>query len=76
MKRRNQTPGQTAHGSGVASSPHQPLRRPSDDVEMTDALQAASLADRGVAVEDHLRDRDSKGVPGGYDDSIDRDGAH
>ncbi|MGN6513104.1 MAG: hypothetical protein ACTHKZ_05940 [Lysobacteraceae bacterium] len=61
---------------GVASSPHQPLRRPGNDVETSDALHAADLSDRGAAVEDHLRDRDSKGVAGGYDDSIDRDGAH
>ena len=61
---------------GVASSAHQPLRRPGNDVEMEDALHAASLDDRGASVEDHLRDRDSKGVAGGYDDSIERDGAH
>lgn len=61
---------------GIASSPHQPLRRPGDDVEMDDALHEARLSDRGGSVEDHLRDRDSKGVAGGYDDSIDRAGAH
>ena len=62
--------------SGVASSPHQPLRRPGNDVEADDALQAAGLEDRGAAVDDHLRDRDSKGVADGYDDSTDRGGAH
>ena len=61
---------------GVASAPHQPLRRPGNDVEADDALHAARLSDRGASVEDHLRDRDSKGVAGGYDDSIERDGAH
>lgn len=61
---------------GVASPPHQPLRRPGEDVEMDDALHAANLADRGASVEDRLRDRDSKGVADGYDDSIERDGAH
>ena len=82
MASQNRTDDRDAAGraasaqAGVASSPHQPLRRPGNDVEMDDALHEAGLADRGASVEDHLRDRDSKGVAGGYDDSIDRDGAH
>ena len=80
MNRRNQDAGTPTDAAvrdgGVASSPHQPLRRPGNTEEMADALQQAGLADRGAAVDDHLRDRDSKGVAGGYDDSIDRDGAH
>lgn len=78
MNRRDQTAGSDASSrdDGVASSPHQPLRRPGNATEMADALQQAAAGDRGATVDDHLRDRDSKGVAGGYDDSIDRDGAH
>ena len=80
MNRRDQQarpgPDAAARDSGVASAPHQPLRRRGNDAEIADALQQADAADRGAAVDDHLRDRDSKGVAGGYDDSIDRGGRH
>jgi len=80
MNRRDQDAGARndalTRDSGVASSRHQPLRRPGNTEENADALQQASTADRGAGVDDHLRDRDSKGVAGGYDDSIDPDGAH
>ena len=62
--------------AGTASAAHQPLRRPDTTTEADDALHEAGLADRGASVEDHLRDRDSKGVADGYDDSIDRQGTH
>ncbi|HSR64215.1 MAG TPA: hypothetical protein VLM17_01245 [Xanthomonadaceae bacterium] len=75
---RNRGSGEDAstRDAGTASAPHQPLRRPGDAVEMDDALHRAGLSDRGASVQDHLRDRDSKGVADGYDDSIDRHGAH
>ncbi|HVI24951.1 MAG TPA: hypothetical protein VM576_01960 [Xanthomonadaceae bacterium] len=80
MNRRDQDAGTRndplTRESGVASSRHQPLRRPGNTEETADALQQASATDRGADVDDHLRDRDSKGVAGGYDDSIDREGAH
>ena len=80
MNRRDQDAGARndplTRDSGVASSRHQPLQRPGNTEENADALQQATAADRCADVDDHLRDRDSKGVAGGYDDSIDREGAH
>jgi hypothetical protein len=80
MNRRDQDAGARndprTRASGVASSRHQPLGRPGNAEETADAMQQAGAADRGAGVDDPLRDRDCKGVAGGYDDSIDRDGAH
>lgn len=59
--------------SGEAGGQHQGLRQPSDDERVEDKLDNVDLEARGARVDDHLRDRDSKGVAGGYDDSIDRD---
>ena len=53
-----------SRSSGEAGGQHQGLRQPSDDQRTEDRLGN---------VDDHLRDRDSKGVRDGYDDSIDRD---
>jgi hypothetical protein len=63
----------TPAARGEASGKHQGLRQPADDQRVEDALDNTGLADRGELMEDHLRDRHSKGVRGGYDDSIDRD---
>jgi hypothetical protein len=57
---------------GQASGKHQGLRQPADDERVEDALETTGLDDRGERLEDHQRDRHSKGVSGGYDDSIDR----
>lgn len=62
-----------SRSSGEAGGQHQGLRQPSDDQRTEDRLGNVDLESRGAKVDDHLRDRDSKGVRGGYDDSIDRD---
>ncbi|MGH8072781.1 MAG: hypothetical protein ACREO4_01745 [Lysobacter sp.] len=59
--------------SGEAGGQRQGLRQPSDDERTEDKLGNVDLESRGAKVDDHLRDRDSKGVAGGYDDSIDRE---
>lgn len=46
---------------GVASPPHQGLRRPDGDVANRDALKQTDLADMGLSVEDRMRDRRSNG---------------
>lgn len=63
------TPGTTGIPGGLASGKHQGLRQPADDERVEDALDNTGLEDRGELMEDHLRDRRSKGVRGGYDDS-------
>ena len=68
-------PGTAGSSSGLASGKHQGLRRPADDERVEDALDNIGLEDRGELMEDHLRDRHSKGVRGGYDDSIGHDAA-
>lgn len=57
---------------GTASGSHQPLCRPGDGRAMDDALHNVDLEARGEFVEDRQRDRDSKGVDNGYDDSLQR----
>jgi hypothetical protein len=61
------------YDSGTASARHKGRRRPDDDHAVADALHKVGAAERGRALEDHLRDRYSMGVAGGHDDSIDRD---
>jgi hypothetical protein len=46
---------------GVASPPHQGLRRPDSDVPTRDALKQTDLSDLGLSAEDRLRDRRSNG---------------
>jgi hypothetical protein len=46
---------------GVASPPHQGLRRPDNDVPTRDALKQTDLSDMGLSAEDRLRDRRSNG---------------
>lgn len=62
-----------SRGSGEAGGQHQGLRQPSDDQRIDDKLENVDLESRGAKVDDHLRDRRSKGVRGGYDDSIEHD---
>jgi hypothetical protein len=61
--------------AGRASGKHQGLRQPADDVRVEDAVDNIGLSDRGESMEDHLRDRRSKGVRDGFDDSIEHDAA-
>jgi len=58
---------------GEASGKHQGLRQPSNDGRVEDALDNVGFTDRGESMEDHLRDRRSKGVADGFDDSIGHD---
>jgi hypothetical protein len=64
------TPGNNDATGGLASGRHQSLHHPADDDRVEAALDNIGLDDRGELMEDHLRDRRSKGVRGGYDDSI------
>ena len=62
-----------AYAGGVASGQKQGLRQPDDDKRVEDALDTVRLRDSGAAVEDQNRDKGSKGVRGGFDDSVDDD---
>ena len=64
------TPGNNGAVGGLASGRHQSFHHPADDDRVEAALDNIGLDDRGELMEDHLRDRRSKGVRGGYDDSI------
>jgi len=73
MINRRQDPMPAA--SGEASGKHQGLRQPADDGRVEDAVDKIGLDDRGERMEDQLRDRHSKGVAEGFDDSVDHDAA-
>lgn len=60
-------------GTGEAGGQHQGLRQPADDQNVEDKLDQVDLQTRGDEVEDRLRDSRSKGVQGGYDDSVGHD---
>ena len=47
---------------GIASNRHQGLRRPADDQRVEQSLDHVGLEDRGDVLEDHLRDRRSRGA--------------
>jgi hypothetical protein len=47
--------------NGVASPPHQGLRRPDNDIATRDSLKQTDLSDMGLSAEDRLRDRRSNG---------------
>ena len=72
MINRRQDPTAAA---GEASGKHQGLRQPADDGRVEDALDNVGFSDRGERMEDHRRDRRSKGVADGFDDSIGHDAA-
>jgi len=67
-------PNAADRSSGVASGKHQGVYRPDENREASDALQNVSLKDRGVLMEDHLRDKRGNGVANDYDDSIEHTG--
>lgn len=62
-----------ADGSQRASGKHRGLMQPSDDQRDEDRVDNIGLKDSSAELEDHLRDSRSKGVRGGFDDSIDHD---
>lgn len=55
---------------GTADARREPMSGPGNARELDDRLHDVNLQARGEFVSDHQRDRDSKGVAGGYDDSI------
>jgi len=71
MSNRRQDPSPAAPGE--ASGKQQGLRQPADDGRVEDALDNIGLSGRGESMEDQLRDRRSKGVADGFDDSIAHD---
>jgi hypothetical protein len=68
----NQQPSPLTSDSGTASGSRQPLKGPDDGRTTENRLHDLDLEARGEFLEDHQRDRDSKGVTDGYDDSLQR----
>lgn len=65
-----QQPSDLTSNRGTASGRHQPLYRPGDERGSDNRLHDLDLEARGESLEDHQRDRASKGVAGGYDDAV------
>lgn len=55
---------------GTASASRQPMNGPDEGRGTENRLHQLDADARGASLEDHQRDRDSKGVTGGYDDSL------
>lgn len=58
--------------SGTASGSRENMTGPREAQSTGNRLHEVDLSTRGEFLEDEQRDRDSKGVAGGYDDSIAR----
>ncbi len=67
------SPGSASRDPGEASGRKTGLHQPSDDGRVEDKLENVDLESRGVKVNDHLRNKRSKGVAGEYDDSVEHD---
>jgi hypothetical protein len=65
-----QKPGPLEADSGVASGSRENMTGPHEWRLTENRLHDVDLATRGEFLEDQQRDRDSKGVAGGYDDSL------
>jgi hypothetical protein len=65
MTRETQAPG-------TPSARQEPMSGPGDARSLDDRLHDVDPRTGGEFTSDHQRDRDSKGVAGGYDDSIAR----
>lgn len=61
---------ETTRQSGQAKGREPGIKQPVDVHGLENRLENADESLRGLAVEDQLRDKRSKGVTGGYDDSI------
>ncbi|GAB3344328.1 hypothetical protein [Marilutibacter aestuarii] len=70
---RQSSTGPAGREAGEASGNKTGLRQPSDDGRVEDKLENVDLDSRGAKVNDHLRNKRSKGVAGEYDDSVDHD---
>jgi hypothetical protein len=57
--------------TGTASGSRKPLLGPDDGRTTENRLHDLDPEARGESLEDHQRDRDSRGLTDGYDDSID-----
>ncbi|WP_133478907.1 hypothetical protein [Cognatilysobacter segetis] len=68
----NRDPLSSSSDTGRASARREPLSGPGEARSIDNALHDVDLQSGGEFVGDHQRDRDSKGVAGGYDDSIAR----
>lgn len=55
---------------GTPSGNRQNMTGPDEGRGPENSLHNIDLSDRGESLEDHQRDRDSKGVAEGYDDSV------
>lgn len=55
---------------GTASGARGSMTGPDEGRTTENRLHDLDLEARGESLEDHQRDRDSKGVAGGYDDSL------
>jgi hypothetical protein len=78
MTTRRNTPTDLKRGQGgsEAGGQHQGLRHPADDRNVQQRLNEVGLDDQGDALEDELRDRRSRGVPGVDDSSRERSRRH
>ena len=56
--------------SGTAEGQREPYSGPGEGRAAQNRLHDVELDDRGESMEDQQRDRSSKGVAGGYDDSV------
>ena len=65
-------PSDLASDSGTASASREGMGGPREARPTDDDVREAELSTRGEFVADEQRDRDSRGVAGGYDDSIER----
>ena len=65
-------PSSLTSDSGTASGSRENMTGPQDHQRTDDRLHDVELEARGEFLEDAQRDRDSRGVAGGYDDSIAR----
>ena len=65
-------PLSSSSDTGRASARREPMSGPGDARSIDDRLHDVDPQNAGEFVSDHQRDRDSKGVAGGYDDSLTR----
>ncbi len=65
-------PSSLESDSGTASGSRENMTGPREAGITEERLHNVNLSTRGEFLEDAQRDRDSKGVAGGYDDSIAR----
>lgn len=63
-------PSTSQSSRGVPSGQRQNMTGPDEGRDPANRLHDLDLSDRGESLEDHQRDRDSKGVADGYDDSV------